>query len=269
MSATKCDSWTNFVREIESIEHARKTITAPTPMELDALSRKLSQVREVRTLCERMSEFEPWRGREASMRTMWEETSWTMLDPELHITPQRFTERRTERRQKKETARQPRKVESPKEEKAETMGKEKVEEERTTYQRNHRTIRRTVDRWILGTMGQNNVGTQKPTLRVGGTMIGTQQIRILGPQRQLKNFIMRLSVICDSRIWVLSNTSNVFNMNDWILHRELSHAVLIPQHAKLLFLPITLQHVGIWSTKTPHLDVRTALQAEAKCMIKE
>ena len=27
MSATKCDSWTNFVQEIESIEHARKTIT--------------------------------------------------------------------------------------------------------------------------------------------------------------------------------------------------------------------------------------------------
>ena len=25
MSATKCDSWTNFVREIESTEHARKT----------------------------------------------------------------------------------------------------------------------------------------------------------------------------------------------------------------------------------------------------
>ena len=36
MSATKCDSWTNFVREIESIEHARKTITAPTPMEIGA-----------------------------------------------------------------------------------------------------------------------------------------------------------------------------------------------------------------------------------------
>ena len=30
------ESWTNFVREMESIEHARKTITAPTPMELDA-----------------------------------------------------------------------------------------------------------------------------------------------------------------------------------------------------------------------------------------
>ena len=36
VSATKCDSWTHFVREIESIEHARKNITAPTPMDLDA-----------------------------------------------------------------------------------------------------------------------------------------------------------------------------------------------------------------------------------------
>ena len=40
--------------------------------------------------------------------------------------------------------------------------------------------------------------------------------------------------------------------------------VLIPQHAKLLFLLITLQHVGIWSTKIHYLDVRTALQAETK-----
>ena len=36
LSATECDSWTNFVREIESIEHAKKPITAPTPMEIDA-----------------------------------------------------------------------------------------------------------------------------------------------------------------------------------------------------------------------------------------
>ena len=36
-------------------------------------------------------------------------------------------------------------------------------------------------------------------------MIGTQQIRILRPQRQLRNFNMRLSVICDSRIWVFQS----------------------------------------------------------------
>ena len=63
--------------------------------------------------------------------------------------------------------------------------------------------------------------------------------------------------------------SNLFNMNDWILHSELSPLVLIPQLAKLLFLPITLQHVGIWSTKIHFLDVRTAQQAETRCMIKE
>ena len=67
-------------------------------------------------------------------------------------------------------------------------------------------------------------------------MVGMQQIRILRLQRQLKNFNMRLSVICDSRIWVLSNTSNLFDMNDWILHSELSHLVLIPQHAKTVVL---------------------------------
>ena len=116
----------------------------------------------------------------------------------------------------------------------------------------------------LGNNGLNNLGSEKPTLRVGVTMIGTLQIRFLRPQQQLKNFNMRLSVTCDTRIWVMSNTLNLFNMTDWIHHIELSHLVLIPQHAKLLFPPITLQHVGIWSTKTPDLDVRTALQAETK-----
>ena len=106
----------------------------------------------------------------------------------------------------KETAREPRKVESSKEQVAETMGKEKVEERKdnvSTKSQNHRKNSGQVD---LGTIGQNNLGTQKPTLRVGGTVIGTQQIRILRPQRQLKNFNMRLSAISDSRIWVLSHT---------------------------------------------------------------
>ena len=169
----------------------------------------------------------------------------------------------------KETAREPRKVESSKVEKAETMGKEKVKERRdnvSTKSQNHQRNSGQVD---LGNNGLNNLGAQKLTLRVGVTMIGTLQIRILRLQQQPKNFSVRLSVICDSRIWVMSNTSNLFNMTDWILHSELSHLVLIPQHAKLLFLLITLQHVGIWSTKIHYWDVRTALQAETKCMTKE
>ena len=169
----------------------------------------------------------------------------------------------------KETERESRKVESSKEEKTETMGKEKVEERKENVSMKSQNHQKNSGQVDLGNNGQNSLGTHKPTLRVGGTMIGAQQNRILRPQQQLKNSNMRLSEICDSRIWVLSKTSNLFNMNDWILHSELSHLVLIPQHAKLLFLPITLQHVGIWSTKTHFMDVRTALHAETKCMIKE
>ena len=50
-------------------------------------------------------------------------TSWTVLDTELHVSPQRFTERMMER-----MAREPRRVASPKEEKVETKRKEKVKE---------------------------------------------------------------------------------------------------------------------------------------------
>ena len=134
-------------------------------------------------------------------------------------------------------------------EKAETMGKEKVKERKdnvSTKSQNHQRNSGQVD---FGNNGLNNLGAQKPTLQVGVTMIGTLQIRILRLQQQPKNFSVRLSVICDCRIWVMSNTSSLFNANDLILHSELSHLVLIPQHAKLFFLPITLQHVGTWSTK--------------------
>ena len=36
LRATKCDSWSKFVREVESIELAKNTISAPTPMEIDS-----------------------------------------------------------------------------------------------------------------------------------------------------------------------------------------------------------------------------------------
>ena len=169
----------------------------------------------------------------------------------------------------KETVREPRKGENSQPEKADTKSKEKVKERKdnvSTKSQNHHKSSGQVD---LGNNGQNDFGMLRQTLRVGGTMIGTQQIRILRPQRQLRNFNMRLTVICDSRIWVLSNTLNLFNMTDWIFHSELSRLVWIPLHVKLLFLPITLQHVDNWSTKTPYLDVRTAPQAETKCMTKE
>ena len=99
-----------------------------------------------------------------------------------------------------ETAREPRNLESSKREKAETKRKEKVTERKdnvSTKSQNHHKNSGQVD---LGNNGQNNLGMLKQTLRVGGAMIGTQQIRIFRPQRQLRNFNIRPSVICDSNL---------------------------------------------------------------------
>ena len=74
----------------------------------------------------------------------------------------------------KETAREPREVASPKEE---TKGKEKVKERKdnvSTKSQNHQMSSGQVD---LGNICQNNLGMLKQTPRVGGNMIGTQQIR--------------------------------------------------------------------------------------------
>ena len=151
----------------------------------------------------------------------------------------------------KETTREPRKAESSKGGRGVSHGKGKtLRKERTTSQRNHRTTRGTVDMWILGTKVRTNLGAQKPALRVGVTMIGTLQIRILRLQQQPKEFQRAsIEVICDCRIWAMSNPLKLFSMIDWILHSELSHLVSIPLHAKQLFLQTNLQHVDMWSTK--------------------
>ena len=217
MSATKCDSWTNFVREVESIEHARKTITAPTPMELDAFQgncHKCGKYGHTAKECRSSSHEGAEKPQCAQCGRKHHGQCWTRSYTSSHKDSQKGGWKGEER-------------------------KDNV----STKSQNHQKNSGQVD---LGNNGQSNLGKQKPTLRVGVAITGTQQIRILRPQQQQpKNFNMRLSVICDSRISVLSNKSSLFNMTDWILHSEPSHLVLISQHAELLFLPITLQQVGI------------------------
>ena len=84
LSATKCDSWTNFAREIEPVEHAKKTVSAPTPTELDAFQgncRKCGKYGHSAKECRNSSH----RGAEKPQYA---------LCGEKH---QRFTERRMER----------------------------------------------------------------------------------------------------------------------------------------------------------------------------
>ena len=114
MSATKCDSWTNFAREIESIERVRKTITAPTPMEIDAFQgncHKCGKYGHTAKECRSLSHASMCANRK------------NIMDSVGHGATHHPT--KTHRKEdgkvtEKETAREPRKVESSKEEKAET-----------------------------------------------------------------------------------------------------------------------------------------------------
>ena len=73
LSATIRDNWTNFLREVELIEHAKKTISAPTPMEIDSFQGNCHKCGKIRTHCERVCRNSRHGGeklREAGVNTM-------------------------------------------------------------------------------------------------------------------------------------------------------------------------------------------------------
>ena len=257
MSATMCDSWDEFfLREIESIKHARKTITAPTPMELMHFKGNCHKCG--RTLRKNVG----IRAMEGQRSLNVHNVERNIMDsvgygPTHHHT--KIHRKEDGKETEKESAREPRKVESSKVEKAGTMEKEKVKERRdnvSTKSQNHQRNSEQVD---LGNSGLNNLGTQKPTLRVGVTMFGTLQIQILRLQEP-KNFSVRLSVILR-----LSNFGSVKHIESF------QHDRLDPSQRTiiLLFLLITLHYVGIWSTKIHYWDVRTAQGKRILCTLDE
>ena len=118
MGATKCDSWTNFVRENESIEHARKTITAPTPMDLDAFQgncHKCGKYGHTAKECRSSNHGGAVKPQCAQCGKKHHGQCWTRSYTSSHKNSQRGG----------------------------WIGES---------QRNHRTSRGAVDRWILGTM---------------------------------------------------------------------------------------------------------------------
>ena len=127
------------------------------------------------------------------MCAMWIETSWTVLDSERHIIPQRLTERSMERKE-------PIEEESLKEEKAETTGNEKIKERKRNVSTKSQNFQRSSGQVNLGNNCLINLGMLKPILRVGVTITGKLQIRILRLQQQPKKFSVRLSAICDSNL---------------------------------------------------------------------
>ena len=96
LSATKCDSWTNFVREVESIEHAKKPSEHRRRWKLTHFKVTATSAENTDTL-RKSVRIRAMEGQKSLSVRRVEETSWTVLDTELHLIPQSFTERRVER----------------------------------------------------------------------------------------------------------------------------------------------------------------------------
>ena len=262
MSATKCDSWTNFVREIELIWHARKTTTAPTPMEIDALQgncHKCGKYGHTAKECRSSSHEGAEKPQCAQCGKRLHGQCRTRSYTCSHKDSQKGGWKGDRKGNGKGTQRGRKFTAGKGGHQVKRKGKGKK------GQRLNEITEPPQEQWTGGSWEQ----WSERFWNVEADTASWRDDDWYTADSNSQTFNMRLTVICDSRFWVLSNTLNLFNMTDWIFHSELSRLVWILLHVKLLFLPTTLQHVDHWSTKTPYLDVRTASQAETKCMSKE
>ena len=226
MVATKCDSWTNSVERLNQLSTREKPSLHRHRWRFLHFKETATSAGNTDTLRKNVGVRAMERQRSLNVRNVERNIMDSVGHGATHH-PIKTHRKEDGKVTEKETARE-RKVESSKEEKAEINGKEKEKERKDNVSTKSQIHQKNSGQVDLGNKEQNNLGMLKQTLRIDGTMIGTQQVRILKPQRQLRNFNMRLSVICDSRIWVVSNTLNLFSMTDWILHSELSHLVFLP-----------------------------------------
>ena len=157
MSATKCDSWTNFVREIESMSTRGKPSLHRHRWKLMHFKETATSAGNTDTLRKNVGGRVLEGQRSLNVRNV----ERNIMDSVGHGAAHHHT--KTHRMEdgkatEKESAREP---ESSKEEKAETKGKEKVKERKdnvSTKSQNHQKSSGQVD---LGNNGQNNLGMLK------------------------------------------------------------------------------------------------------------
>ena len=144
MSATKCDRWTNFDREIESIEHAKKTITAPTPMDLDAFQGNCHNAGRTDTLRKNVGVRTMERQRNLNVHNV-ERNIMDSVGQGVHTSSFKNSQKGGWKGDRKGNGKGTQKGGKCKGGKGGNHGKGKGKgKKRTTSQRNHRTTRRTV-----------------------------------------------------------------------------------------------------------------------------
>ena len=152
MSATKCVSWRNFAREIESIEHARKTITAPTLVELMHIKETVTSEGGAGALRKNVGVRAMERQRSINVHIV----ERNFMDSVGYGIPQIFTER-MERRQKKRQGNPARWTGQRRKRRKPCERKRERRDNVSTKSQNHQRNSGQVD---IGYNGQNNVGTK-------------------------------------------------------------------------------------------------------------
>ena len=243
--SAKCDSWSNFVREVAAIEHAKKTISAPTPMEIDAFQGVCHK-------CEKHTDTLP---KSVGVRSKEEQRNINARNAEKDIMDnvgREATHQQTEsyrkedgRWQKKETAREHRSVASPRAEKVEPKGK--VKEKRKKGQRLNELREPPEEQWASGSWEQwseQSWQTEADGASWRETDDWSAYTAESGSQASAAEEFQHAS-FGELRLSNFGAASRIeaFQLDRLDLLTEPSHLALT-LHAKLLLLPISLRRAG-------------------------
>ena len=152
LSATKCDSWSKFVRQVESIEHAKKIVSAPTPMEIDSFQGKTATSAENTDTLPKSVGVRAEGGAEKPQCAQCGKRHHGQCWPRSYTSSHKDSQKGW-KGDRKGIGKGTQRSGKSKRRKGGTQGKGKGKgKNRTTSQRNHRTSRRT--QWISGCWAQ-------------------------------------------------------------------------------------------------------------------
>ena len=264
MSVTKCDSWTNFVREIESIEHAR---TARTPMELDVFQgncHKCGKYGHTAKECRSSSHGGAAKPQCAQCGKEHHGQSWIRSYTSSHKASQKGGWKGDRAGNGKGTQ----KGGKFKGGKGGNHGKGRGRGKKG--QRLNVITEAPKEQWTGGSWEQWpeqswNAEADTASLRDDDWCTADSNSQTSAAAEEFQH-----ASVADLRLsnTVLSNTSNLCNMNDWILHSELSHLVLIRSMQNCCSCQSPAARVYLVH-KDSLLGCAYSIRPRQKCMIKE
>ena len=233
MSVTKkrqLDKVISFER-LNQTEHATKTVTAPTPMEIDAFQGNCHKCGNYGHTAKECRSFDLWRSRDASMCVMWKRN---IMDSVGHVAAHHLT--KTHRKEdgkatEKENGKGTGKLKGGK---GGNQGKGKGEGKKG--QRLNEITEPPEEQWTGGSWEEWSEQSWNAEVDAASRRDDDWYTADSSSQTSAAAEEFQHASTADLRLsnfGFVTHTLNLFSMTDWILHSELSHLVLIPLHAKL------------------------------------